>query len=198
MYVCGPQLREDEDMQELLAHHYGEDDNALATNASRAFLGKDVMKAVWEDMDRTQLPSWITPVARDWGTVRRGKLSADNWRVICCIHLPITLIRLFGSSEGRPRSLLDNFMHLVSAVRIATMRHSSPAQIEAYMSHIMAYSRGTLELFPEYSVLPSHHAALHIGDMLERFGPKHLHDSPYYERYILFFHQLNTNNKIGR
>ncbi|KAJ2932129.1 hypothetical protein H1R20_g4968, partial [Candolleomyces eurysporus] len=190
-------LREDRATQELLSQHFSEEKDAPAARTSGAFLGKDVMTTVWADMNRTQLPSWITPVPRDWGTVRRGKLSADNWRIICCIHLPITLIRLFGSSEGRPRALLDNFMHLISAVRIATMRRSSPAQIEAYDLHMSAYSRGTLELFPEYSVLPSHHAALHIGDMLKRFGPKHSHDSPYYERYILFFHRLNTNNKIG-
>jgi hypothetical protein len=178
--------------------HFAEDDDTMSCKKSGAFLGKDVMTAIWKDMDRTRLPTWITPVPRDWGTTRRGKLSADNWRIICCIHLPITLIRLFGASEGRRGALLDNFMRLVSAVRIATMRTSSQAQIDAYNSHILAYSEGVLELFPDYSVLPSHPAALHIGDILSRFGPKHSHDSPHYERYIRFFHHMNTNNKIGR
>lgn len=155
------------------------------------------MEVVWEDMGNTQLPSWITPAPRDWGTSRRGKLSADNWRVICCIHLPITLIRLFGSSDGRPRLLVDNFMHLVSAVRIAAMKTSSAAHIEAYNREIFEYTRGALELYPDFTILPSHHAALHIGDMLRRFGPKHSHDSPHYERYIRFFHQMNNNHKLG-
>ena len=154
------------------------------------------MEAVWKDMKATRLPSWITPAPYDWGTSRRGKLSADNWRVISCIHLPITLIRLFGSSDGRPRELLDNFMQLVTAVRTATMRTSSAEQIEVYNEHIFAYTRGVLDLYPDYNVLPSHHAALHIGDMLSRFGPKHSHDSPHYERYIHFFHRMNTNHKL--
>ncbi|RXW11977.1 hypothetical protein EST38_g13878 [Candolleomyces aberdarensis] len=171
------------------------DDNRL--RSSDALLGKDMMDTVWKDMDRIRLPSWITPAPYDWGTVRRGKLSADNWRIICCIHLPITLIRFFGFSEGRTKDLLDNFMDLVSAVRLATMRRSSPVQIAEYNRHIIKYTKGTLKLFPEYSVLPSHHAALHIGDMLQQFGPKHAHDSPHYKRYIHFFHHMNTNHKIG-
>lgn len=164
---------------------------------ANAFLGSDVMAAVYDDMARTRLPSWITPAPRDWGTIRRGKLSADNWRIICCIHLPITLIRLFGASDGRPRALLDNFMDLITAVRIATMQSSSAQHVEAYTNHILKYTKGALELFPDYNVLPSHHAALHIGTMLARFGPKHAHDSPHYERYINFFHHMNTNNHIG-
>lgn len=155
------------------------------------------MEKVWDDMTRTRLPNWVTPVPHDWGTSRRGKLSADNWRIICCVHLPITLIRLFGESDGRQRDLLDNFMTLVSAVRIATRSKSSPAHVEAYNKLMISYTNGTLELFRDYSILPSHHAALHIGDMLQRFGPKHSHDSPYYERYILFFHRMNTNRKLG-
>jgi hypothetical protein len=149
------------------------------TAASYAFLGKDIMGMVWEDMKRTRLPAWITLPPSDWGTVRRGKLSADNWRTICCIHLPITLIRLYGESTGRQRDLLDNFMHLVTAVRIATMHTSSAQQILEYKAAMQAYTSGVNKLFHEYQILPSHHAALHLGDILERFGPKHAHDSPY-------------------
>lgn len=189
------QIKDSEDKRRQLQEHFAED--AEVASSSLPFLGKDVMEAVWADMKSTKLPSWVTPAPHDWGTSRRGKLSADNWRTICCIHLPITLIRLFGASTGRARLLLDNFMELISAARVATMKISSPAQVDEYNRHMFAYTRGTLELYPDYSILPSHHAALHIGEMLERFGPKHSHDSPYYERYILFFHRMNTNHKLG-
>jgi hypothetical protein len=69
-------------------------------STTSAILGKDVMTAVWEDMARTQLPSWVTDVPHNWGTATRGKLSANNWRVICTMHLPITLIRLWGSNDA--------------------------------------------------------------------------------------------------
>ncbi|RXW16634.1 hypothetical protein EST38_g9220 [Candolleomyces aberdarensis] len=190
------ELRSNAAAPQSLLNHFSDDTDEARPNAN-AFLGSDVMAAVYDDMARTRLPSWITPAPRDWGTIRRGKLSADNWRIVCCIHLPITLIRLFGASDGHPRALLDNFMDLITAVRIATMRSSSAPHVETYNKYILKYTKSALELFPDYNILPSHHAALHIGAMLARFGPKHAHDSPHYERYINFFHHMNTNNHIG-
>ncbi|KAJ2922989.1 hypothetical protein H1R20_g14105, partial [Candolleomyces eurysporus] len=185
----------DEKKQGLIAHLAQDENLKLEKNA---FLGQDVMEEVWSDMKSTVLPSWVTPVPSDWGTVRRGKLSADNWRIICCIHLPITLIRLFGQDSGRKKMIIDNFMDLVCAVRVATTDTISPNQIELYRSSILRYSLGVKALFTEHEVLPSHHAALHLGDVLENFGPKHAHDSPHYERYINFFHRMNNNHKLGK
>ncbi|KAF8658388.1 hypothetical protein AX16_001997 [Volvariella volvacea WC 439] len=141
----------------------------------RVVLGRDVMKTVWEDMTRTQLPSWISPAPSQWGTAQRGKLSADQWRVICTIHLPITLIRLWGTDTGRWKELFDNFMDLVATVRIANMRISSPAQSAAFKTHILRYLRQLTNLYPDEHLRPSHHIAIHIGDMLDFFGPVHSH-----------------------
>jgi hypothetical protein len=154
------------------------------------------MEAIWSDMRLTQLPSWITPVPHDWGSTRRGKLSANNWRIIAVVHLPITLIRLYGHEEGRKRDLLNNFMDLVKAIHIATMNVTSQQQIDRYNALILRYSAGVKQLFPEYEILPSHHMSLHIGDTLRHFGPKHSHDSPHYERYINLFHRMNNNHKL--
>ncbi|KAJ3500882.1 hypothetical protein NLJ89_g9593 [Agrocybe chaxingu] len=166
-------------------------------NSNRAILDREMMHAVWADMTRSQLPTWITPPPPNWGTAKRGKLSADNWRVICTIHLPVTLIRLWGHDTGRRKELLDNFMDLVAAVRVANMRLSSENQIQLYHDHIERYVRNLRRLFPDQHLKPSHHAALHIGDMLHSFGPNHSHSGPHYERYINFFHRINTNEKFG-
>jgi hypothetical protein len=160
--------------------------------------GKDVMAAVWSDMERTQLPSWIRPAPHNWGTSERGKLSADQWRVLCTVHLPITLIHLWENETGRKKELLQNFMHLVTAVRIANMRVSSPNQIRAYNQNIFRYVEDIKDLFPYNKLKPVAHAALHIGDGLELFGPSHAHSAPFYERYINFLHRVKTNGKIGR
>lgn len=155
------------------------------------------MAAVWSDMTRTKLPTWITPAPPNWGTAERGKLSADNWRVICTIHLPITLIRLWANNTPRKKELLSHYMDLVAAVRIANMRVSSPNQIREYNKHIGRYVQNLSRLFPDQGLKPTHHAALHIGDMLGLFGPNHSHSGPHYERYINFFHRINTNSKLG-
>ncbi|KDR66687.1 hypothetical protein GALMADRAFT_80542, partial [Galerina marginata CBS 339.88] len=164
---------------------------------NRPVLGKDVMADVWSDMAHTLLPTWITPAPPNWGTAQRGKLSADNWRVICTIHLPITLIRLWNDDSPRKQELLSHFMDLVAAVRIANMRVSSPDQIQEYNEYITRYVGNIRRLYPDQQLKPTHHASLHIGDMLGLFGPNHSHSGPHYERYINFFHRINTNSKLG-
>lgn len=155
------------------------------------------MQAVWDDMKRTRFLTWIRPAPPNWGTAERGKLSADQWRVICTIHLPITLIRLWGNETGRKRELLEHFMDLVSAVRIANMRVSSQKQILAYNHYIFRYASRCAKLYPDETLKPTLHAALHLGDTLELFGPVHAISAPFYERCINFFHRMNTNQKLG-
>lgn len=163
-----------------------------------AVLGKDVMAHIWANMENCQLPSWISPAPRNWGTTQRGKLSADNWRVICTIHLPTSLIWLWRNHTGRKQELLANLMDLVTAVRLANTRICSPAIIESYNQKMSRYLQGVLDLFPHERLKPNHHAALHIGDIMERFGPSHSHGSAYYERHIALFHRINTNRQIGK
>ncbi|KII89487.1 hypothetical protein PLICRDRAFT_108974 [Plicaturopsis crispa FD-325 SS-3] len=166
-------------------------------NPPRHILGKDVMELVWNDMKRTRLPSWVASAPQDWGTATRGKLSADQWRVICTIHLPITLIRLWGNDTGRRHELLRNFMDLVSAVRIANMRVTSRTQIDAYNHYIFRYVAGITRLYPDQQLKTTHHEALHLGDTTELFGPVHSHSAPFYERYIHVLQRLNTNKIPG-
>ncbi|PPQ79324.1 hypothetical protein CVT24_007406 [Panaeolus cyanescens] len=164
---------------------------------SRVVLGADVMGVVWQDMKKTQTPSWVATAPPNWGTTERGKLSAAQWRVVCTIHLVVTLIRLWHNEEGRKRLLLDHFMDLVSAVRIANMKVTTPAQIDAYNQHIYRYVANISKLYPDQHLKPTHHLALHIGDFLESLGPTHSHNSPYFERNINFFHVQNVNLHPG-
>jgi hypothetical protein len=157
------------------------------------------MEAIWADMKHTELPSWVTDVPHNWGTATRGKLSANNWRVICTVHLPITLIRLWGvddAPEDRKRKL-ENFMDLVRAVQIANLRSISKNDIEQYESFVYRYLTGFKALYKLAKVKPIHHAALHYGDILRGFGPAHTHGAAFYERYILSMQRENHNMRLG-
>jgi hypothetical protein len=71
------------------------------------------------------------------------KTTAVKWRVVCTIHLPITLIWLWRDEDGRKRQLLEIFMDLVPAVRLANMRVvSSPGQADEYDEKIFHYIQG--------------------------------------------------------
>ena len=159
------------------------------------------MTAVWEDMAHTELPSWVTDVPRNWGTAARGKLSANNWRVICTVHLPITLIRLWGSDDApnpeHRKDKLENFMDLVRAVQIANLRSISKEDIKLYKKYIRRYLTGFKTLYKCAKVKPIHHAALHYGDTLRGFGPTHTHGASFYERYIHSMQSENHNMKLG-
>ena len=192
-------MEEDPEMRTTLQAYVTE----VHSPTGRVVLAKNVMDIVWSDMSVTVLPTWISRAPPNWGTAQRGKLSADNWRVICTIHLPITLIRLWNSATRYPEPtrmqvLLDHFMDLVSAVRIANMRVTSSIQIEEFTKHMTRYTARITTVFPDENLKPTHHTALHISEMLDLFGPNHSHSGPHYERYINFFHRVNTNKKIGR
>ncbi|KAF9487476.1 hypothetical protein BDN71DRAFT_1513931 [Pleurotus eryngii] len=158
-------------------------------------LGIDIMKEIWQDMQRTMLPTWTSHVPHDW--VSLTDLSASQTRTLCTVHLPITLIRLWHTAKGQMRDILANFMDLVTAIVMANMRTTSQDQIAAYDFHIVRYMQQAHQLYPDVSIKPVHHAALHVGRMLEDFGPVHSHSSPYYECYINFLHRMNTNQKLG-
>ena len=157
--------------------------NKKASPTSGAVLGKDVMEAVWADMALTELPSWVTDVPSNWGTAARGKLSANNWRVISTVHLPITLIRLWGGNDAPDhwKDMLENFMDLVHAVQIANLRSISKKEIELYEHYIICYVTRFKSLYKLAKVKPIHHAALHYGDILRGFGLAHTHGAAFYE-----------------
>ena len=126
------------------------------------------MAAVWEDMVQTQLLCWVMNVPYDWGTKARGKLSTNNWRVICTVHLSITLIRLWGSDDVSKdqKEKLENFIDLVQAVQIANLQSISKEDIKRYEHYIHQYLSGFKSLYKRAKANPIHHAALHYGDVL--------------------------------
>ncbi|KAF8139107.1 hypothetical protein K438DRAFT_1638379 [Mycena galopus ATCC 62051] len=155
------------------------------------------MEAIWADMGKTVLPSWVGPAPRNWGTAAHGKLSADQWRTIFTIHLSITLIWLWRDETGRKRSLVDNMVKLHLAILTANLKVSNPQQAGEYDGFIKEYLVGIAELFRENNITPSQHSAIHIGPELREFGPTHSRSAQFYERYIHILQSQNTNLQFG-
>lgn len=164
---------------------------------SRGVLGKDVLQAVWSDMKSTQLPSWMSSAPPNWGTAARGKLTADQWMVICTVHLPITLIRIWGNLTDRRFSLLCNFMDLTSAVQLADQRVITDQIITDSEMLMARYLTVMKTLFKDVKIQPNHHVALHAGDFLRLYGPNHSVRGFGGERYLEVLGLQNVNNKSG-
>ncbi|KAJ3501185.1 hypothetical protein NLJ89_g9453 [Agrocybe chaxingu] len=107
-------------------------------------LGRETLKEVRIDMDRLVLPSWVSAAPRNPGDAKTGKFTADQWRTFCTINLSLTLNRLWGSEpEGsRKRLMLDNFMHLVTAIKLASMHCVTQDRISHYIFHMHRYLEG--------------------------------------------------------
>ena len=164
-----------------------------------AILGTAMLEEIRRDMDKLKLPSWVSPAPRHPGESKWGKFTVDQWRTFCTINLPITLIRLWSSSEkgSRKQRMLDNFMHLVTAVKLATMRRMTPSRIALYQSHMHQYLTTLLELYPSTTITPYQHMSLHFGTILDRFGPTHAWRCFPFENYNYILQQIPSNNKFG-
>lgn len=175
----------------------GNVEQMISTQTSRSVLGKDVLQAVWEDMKLTELPSWMSPAPPNWGTATRGKLTADQWMVVCTVHLPITLIRIWGNLQDRRFRLLCNFMDLTSSVQLADQRIINETMIRDSELLMSRYLKTMKVLFKDTKIQPIHHAASHAGDFLRYFGPNHSVRCFGGERYLEVLGLQNVNNKSG-
>jgi hypothetical protein len=164
---------------------------------SRGVLGKDILQEVWNDMKLTELPSWMSPAPPNWGTAARGKLTTDQWMVVCTVHLPITLIRIWGHLRDRRFSLLCNFVDLTSSDQLADQRIINEQMIRDSEMLISRYLNKMRTLFKDSKLQPIHHAALHAGDFLRLFGPNHSVRAFGGERYLEVLGLQNVNNKSG-
>ncbi len=161
-------------------------------------LSYEVLQAIRRDILSTQLPSWLQRPPSNFGNPSHGKLKADQWRTVCTVSMVITLVRLWSSSAAsdNEKALLENFLHLVSAVDLASRRSMSPSRAEAYDEHMFNYLGGLQDMF-DHQFVPNHHLSLHLHDCLVLFGPVHGWWAFPFERYNGLFHQANTNNKTG-
>lgn len=164
----------------------------------KAVLGHTVLTAAYEDSVNIELPSWMNPVPAAFGSKSHGKLSADQWRTLCSINLPITLVRLWGNNtESREYQMLVNFLDLVTAVEVGSMLITSEEHIKLYEHSITSYLQSLKELYKEARIVSNHHLALHISDFLHFFGPVHAWRAFALERYNYMLQNINTNQKFG-
>ncbi len=155
------------------------------------------MEEVRKDMQNCVLPSSLHAALLDWGMPRRGKLSTDQWKMICSIHLPITLICLWGPDLGCRRAMLENYLDLVKAIETAHNRTVSVSHADSYDFHVHWYLKMARKLYKDFKMKPVHHMSLHLGDFMRRMGPVHSYRVPAFERLNFLMQQKNTNMKSG-
>lgn len=106
-----------------------------------SILDQETVTSLRADIAATSFPSWLERPPRNFGSTSHGKLKADMWRTVCTVSMVITLVRLWGGREAteRQRALLENFVHLVSAVDLAARRSTNQERIDKYDRHMLDY-----------------------------------------------------------
>ncbi|EIW56596.1 uncharacterized protein TRAVEDRAFT_127575 [Trametes versicolor FP-101664 SS1] len=160
-------------------------------------IGRDTLSAYMEDRCRMQLPSWMNAPPVAFGTKQHGKLSADQWRALCIVNLPVTLIRTWSFQEERRVKMLENFLDVVEAVETFGLLEIGENQIATAEVLMRRYLEGVKDLYKGMKIQPNHHLALHIGIFLRLFGPVHSWRAFVFERFNFYLQSINTNMTFG-
>ncbi|KIY62627.1 hypothetical protein CYLTODRAFT_361167 [Cylindrobasidium torrendii FP15055 ss-10] len=157
------------------------------------------MEASRLDLQNAILPMNVDRPPYNWGTPTRGKLSAEQWDLVCLVFLPITAIRLWGYPyrDARFRAILHNMIDLVKAMLMVVNRTSSQGHADSYRQHLDRHLQTITKLFPHYYLKPIHHIASHFPDFLGFLGPSHGFQIPAFERINYMLQSTNKNRKHG-
>lgn len=142
-------------------------------------------------------PTWIKRPIPVLGKASFGKLKADEWRSLITLQLPLILIPMWSSQDYIKKSLLNNYIHLVSLVNLALKRVMTQYHIIRYRHHIKNYLESSALLFQHCKLAPNHHMAVHLEECLERFGPVRSWWSFPFERLMGKILKAEHNNHIG-
>ncbi|KAJ3558229.1 hypothetical protein NM688_g1044 [Phlebia brevispora] len=162
-------------------------------------LTTDLLEKIRHDVESHLRPSWMKSLPQMFGSGSHGKLKADQWRTALEFDLPMSLIEAWALQEGTVhQALVDNTMQLVFALRWALAPQITALHVSKYMDHMKCYLTGLQRLFPWMKLRPNHHYALHLGELLMRFGPMRGWWTFPFERLVGILQRVQTNMKPGQ
>ena len=156
-------------------------------------------------MSTTVRPSWHADLPSNFGSPDHGKLKADQWRSLFEFDLPVSLLQLWASkrdsrsSEENTRAwaIVENTMDLSQAADWATSNQTSVEHAERYKHFMQRYIEGLRRLYPDMDLVPNHHLALHLDQVLLKHGPIRGTWAFPFERLVGKLQKINTNFLIG-
>jgi hypothetical protein len=162
-----------------------------------------VLEHIRETIKTTVTPSWLHSVPSNFGDAKAGTLSADQWRSLALVYLPLALVKSWGEGSSPPedatylRDVLDHTMALFSAVRLACLRTTTEQRLEAYRVYITQYVQNFPSLYHHAMLRPNHHMAQHIYHFLQLFGPVQSWWCFPFERLVGILQRTPHNHKFG-
>jgi len=157
---------------------------------------KDQIARIRAAIADSYLPSWIDRPPSNLGEKAHGKLKADNWHVLFSILFVFSLPEMWLLQDTKTSlKLLDNFYDLAGCTNILFNYTTSSRAAKIFSNLYNSYHTTLSELFPGAGLVPNHHYALHLGMLMEHWGPLIRVSEFGGERVIGQLQQIKTNHK---
>jgi hypothetical protein len=180
-------------LPETLADSNLECNIQISTHRRKDFMTNQELKLLRVCLANVHRPRWRGAPPENLGSAKNGKLKADVLRTLAEFDLGVAVVQMGANS---PDTKTDMTISLFTAIRFATSSQMTSGIARKYMEHLTNYLHALKD--GGWHLVPNHHAALHIGDMLCRLGPMHAWWMFPYERIIGQLQRMNTNHRLGK
>ncbi|MBW0484034.1 hypothetical protein O181_023749 [Austropuccinia psidii MF-1] len=143
------------------------------------------------------VPSGITRVPKEVGTLKEGKSKATEWQLLFSIYLPLTVLdvflgdfQFFESNSLSNCLLLKNLCALVTCTDILISCSITEDQCHLFAQQYKTYCRTLQELFLKCKITPNSHYALHVKSQLAWWSPLDARSEHSGKRLNGFFSEL--------
>lgn len=163
----------------------------------KSILGQNTLRAIWQIMRTTPLPGEFSKPPADIGSGKHGRISGSQWHTFFTVYLVMALIPLWSTDTPRKQAMLENFMRLVKAIKIATSRSVSPPELQDFSDTFNEFLIGMMKLYPWAPYLPTYHICKHFPRFMRLWGPVFAYSTWIVERTNHIFQRVKTNMKRG-
>jgi hypothetical protein len=155
----------------------------------------------------TVTPSWIDSVPHNYGEASAGSIKAAEWHILATVYLPIALVTLWGDANGSPPAktdyhfrALNHTMALFQAVNLVCRSAMNKERASKYLTFMKIWVSGLHDVYPHtrtHKPRPNIHAALHVSDFLNLYGPVMSWWCFPFERLIGVLQKVKSNDIVG-
>ena len=134
-----------------------------------------LVEHIRQALNEIETPSWYDTPPRDFFDPKAGSIKAAEWRNLYELYAPLSMIRMWGTTQGNDASdvankeILKGAMSLVCALLVLCKDHQSDQRAQSYRQHLKAWMDRTHASFPEYTFKPTDHAAFHMYEFIKLF-----------------------------
>jgi hypothetical protein len=187
---------------ESIAPEDSDDDNEVNSDDEFADIAvrgswkfsKENLEIIRSCIREVSLPTHVSRPPGNLGEPKHGKLKAEQYLTLFSLIFPLVLPELkIDDDPARHKAMLESFCRLIGSTNIVSSFKTSNSAADLFMDYYSDYFSSIQTLFPDVDVLPTHHNAMHIPDILKNWGPLASQNEFMGERVNGMLQKIKTN-----